>query len=301
MNDNEHNEMNPDREFEDHKFSQREKDFKAYTLPLAPQDLVAIYKEKEKNKDFILYVDYHRTKEKLSPKHIIIYLANTNFKAGFTFLDEELIKEYIKSDFMVDCPILVRMVSVIIRMRLHYDINDAEKKLLLLFPEEKVHEFIEQHLELVDELIETIRDAVPWAMSNLYQNLTDADKEIEVELKNFVADTKVIDKPSNCGPNVARFITEAWDGFLCIIHNMGVSTSYNKAVYNEQPKYFGKDLYYIMNETRVIDQIMAMFPDWFWVKIETVDVNKLLEETEGDHIEKSIDEIEDKFNDSPSE
>ena len=84
MNDNENN-LNPDREFDDHKFSEREKNFKAYTLPLAPQDLVAIYKEKEKNKDFILYVDYHRTKEKLSAKHIIIYLANTNFKAGWVY------------------------------------------------------------------------------------------------------------------------------------------------------------------------------------------------------------------------
>ena len=56
-----------------------------------------------------------------------------------------------------------------------------------------------------------------------------------------------------------------------------------------------------MNETRVIDQIMAMFPDWFWVKIETLDLNKLLEESEGDHIEESIDKIEDKFDDSPSE
>ena len=95
MNDNDTNNLNPDREFEDHKLSEREKNFKAYTLPLAPQDLVAIYKQKEEDKDFILYVDYYQTKQKLSPKHIIIYLANTNFKAGFTFLDEELITEYI--------------------------------------------------------------------------------------------------------------------------------------------------------------------------------------------------------------
>lgn len=289
MIDDENKILITDREFNDQELSEREKNFKAYTLPLAPQDLVAIYKEKEQNKDFVLYVDYAKTKEKLSAKHIIIYLANTNFKAGFTFLDEELITEYIKSDFMVDCPILVRMLSVIVRMRLHYDLNDAEQKLLLLFPEDKIHEFIENNLELVDELIETIRDAVPWAMTNLYDNLNDKDKEIEVELKKFVGDVEAYDKPANCGPNVARFITEAWDGFLCIIHHMGVSTTYNKTVYNAQPKYFGKDLYYIMNETKVVDQVMAMFPDWFWVNIETVDINKLLEESA------------DTLNDSPSE
>jgi hypothetical protein len=300
MNDNDTNNLNPDREFEDHKLSEREKNFKAYTLPLAPQDLVAIYKQKEEDKDFILYVDYYQTKQKLSPKHIIIYLANTNFKAGFTFLDEELITEYIKSDFMIDCPILVRMVSIIVRMRLHYDINGAEKKLTILFPEEKIHQFIEQNIELVDELIETIRDSVPWAMVNLHENLTDEAKKEEKELTNFINNIDVYDKPSNCGPNVARFITEAWDGFLCIIHNKGVSSTYNKTVYNEQPKYFGKDLYYIMNETRVIDQIMALFPAWFWAKIETVDINALLEETEGEHIDKFVDGLEDKFNDSPS-
>ena len=56
-----------------------------------------------------------------------------------------------------------------------------------------------------------------------------------------------------------------------------------------------------MNETRVIDQIMALFPSWFWAKIETVDVNKLLEETDGEYIDKYVDDLEDKFNDSPSE
>ena len=141
--------------------------------------MAKIYKQKEEDKDFILYVDYYQTKQKLSPKHIIIYLANTNFKAGFTFLDEELITEYIKSDFMIDCPILVRMVSIIVRMRLHYDINGAEKKLTILFPEEKIHQFIEENIELVDELIETIRDSVPWAMVNLHENLTDEAKKEE--------------------------------------------------------------------------------------------------------------------------
>lgn len=264
------------REFDDAAFAEREKNFKAYALPLAPQDLVAIYKEKEKNKDFILYVDYVKTKEKLSAKHIIIYLANTNFKSGFTCIDEELITEYISSDFMIDCPILVRMVTIIIKTRLHHDLNEAEQKLIDFFPEEQVHEYIENNLELVDELITTIQQSIPFALTSLYSNLTDEMKEVEVELKNFVNDTKVVDTPSNCGPNVARFLTEGWDGFLCVIHHKGIADEYNKAVYNDQPKYFGKDLYFIMNETKVVDQIMALFPGWFWIKLETIDVNELL-------------------------
>jgi hypothetical protein len=256
----------------------REESLVFYTLPLSPQDLVAIYKEKEKNKNFILYVDYEKTKEKLSAKHIIIYLANTNFKAGFTYIDGELIAEYIRSDFMVDSPILVRMLAIIVRMRLHYEINDAERQLLFLFPEDNIHGFIEENIDLVDELIETISQAVPFALTSLYENLSDVAKKDEVELTNYVNSIEVVDKPSNCGPNVARFMTEGWDGFLCVIHNMGVANKFNKAVYNSQPKYFGKDLYFIMNETRVIDQIMGLFPSWFWNKIETINMTKILEE-----------------------
>ena len=61
---------------------------KAYVLPLAPTDLVAIYKEKEEKEDYILHIDYTASKEKLKPEHIIIYLANTNFKASFYYFNE---------------------------------------------------------------------------------------------------------------------------------------------------------------------------------------------------------------------
>ena len=55
-----------------------------YALPLAPQDLVGIYKEKdESEKEYVLYVDYDKTTEKLTDQHILIYLANTNFKTSF--------------------------------------------------------------------------------------------------------------------------------------------------------------------------------------------------------------------------
>ena len=62
-----------------------------YTLPLAPQNLVEIYKVKEEDEDFVLWVDYLASKEKLSAKHILIYLANTNFKTTFAQVDEDLL------------------------------------------------------------------------------------------------------------------------------------------------------------------------------------------------------------------
>ena len=73
---------------------------KYYTLPLAPQDLVAIYKEKDSNEEeFVLHVDYDKTTEKLSDQHILIYLANTNFKTTFDKITPSLVQEFIKSNF----------------------------------------------------------------------------------------------------------------------------------------------------------------------------------------------------------
>ena len=60
-----------------------EEERKCYVIPLAPTDLVQIYKVKEEEKDFVLFVNYFESREKLSAKHIIIYLANTNFKTTF--------------------------------------------------------------------------------------------------------------------------------------------------------------------------------------------------------------------------
>tara|TARA_B110000503_G_scaffold16382_1_gene23315 strand:- start:10483 stop:11325 length:843 start_codon:yes stop_codon:yes gene_type:complete len=259
----------------DKELAERGKTIKCYKLPLAPQDLVAIYKEKEEKKDYILYVDYMASKEKLSAKHIMIYLANTNFKTGFSCVDEDLIREYITTDFMVDSPILCRFITIIIRLRLHYDVNDADKMFYKIWPEDQIHKFIENNFDLVNELIETIRDTIPFAMHKLYETMPEEDRVKEVELKSFVDDIVVVDKPSNCGPNIARFVTEGLDGFLCITHMMGLSTTYNKSVFNDSPKYFGRDLYYVLNHTKMINQIMSFFPPWFWVNFEIADLASL--------------------------
>jgi len=97
-----------------------------YTLPLAPQNLVEIYKVKEEDEDFVLWVDYLASKEKLSAKHILIYLANTNFKTTFAQVDEDLLLEYIKSDFIIDSPFLSRFVVMAIKARYRYEFNGLE-------------------------------------------------------------------------------------------------------------------------------------------------------------------------------
>ena len=123
---------------------------KYYTLPLAPQDLVAIYKEKdESEEEFVLHVDYDKTTEKLTDQHILIYLANTNFKTTFDKITPGLIQEFIKSNFLVNAPILGRVLTIILRKYLDYELTAPEAHLAhLIFPDKDMEEFIELNKNL---------------------------------------------------------------------------------------------------------------------------------------------------------
>ena len=238
---------------------------KAYVLPLAPTDLVAIYKEKEEKEDYILHIDYTASKEKLKPEHIIIYLANTNFKASFDRVDEDLILAYIKSEFMIDSPLLTRLLVNILKQKLEYQNTETEKMLWFTFSPERTAKFIEENLELLDQLIETLAQTTPYILSKIWDNLDDTQKSCEHNLRNIINDIEVIDKPSACGPNIARYITGGYDAYLLIVETFGLSMKYNKSVFNDSPKYFGKDLYNVLCISKVTDNVIAFFPkDFFY-------------------------------------
>lgn len=239
-----------------------------YELPLSPQHLVQIYKDKGELEEYVLWVDYAKSKEKLSAQHIIIYLANTNFKTTFSSIDEDLIKAYIKSDFMVDCPLLARIIVLIIKFKYRHDIGEQESQLLYLFPPKLIDKFIEDNEQLVDDLIATVASSVPFALTKLYDGLDDDMKLTEKNLKELVEDIKVVDKPATCGPNIARLLTTGYDALLLILSKNGLSIEYNKQVFNDSPKYFGKDLYHIMCETKITDQIVSFFPDDFMLILD---------------------------------
>ena len=254
-----------------------EEEKKCYTIPLAPTDLVQIYKVKAEDDDFVLFVDYFESREKLSAKHIIIYLANTNFRTTFSGVDEELFVEYIKSDFLIDSPLLSRFLVMIIKTRHHYPLNEFEQQLLNQFSQDQLHDFVEKHIELVDELCETIASIIPFVLCTFYANLTDEDKKLESELSGAIEEITVVDEPANCGPNIARLITDGWDGFLLICSVMGLSKIYNKQVFNNKPSYFGKDLFFILSHTKIVENILSMMPPGF---ISTLDLKPPLSDEE---------------------
>lgn len=238
-------------------------DEKCYALPLAPQDLVSIYKIKEDNEDFVLWVDYAKSKEKLSAKHIIIYLANTNFKTTFSAVDEDLILEYIKSDFMVDCSLLARIVVLILKDYYMYEVSEQEAQLYGMFDKQSIANFIEHNEDVIKELVNTIGSTVPFVMKKLYDEMPEDVQSKEDNLKEYVDEIVVEDKPALCGPNIARLVTVGWDGFLLVLSRKGLSTKYNKQVFNDSPKYFGKDLYYILCQTNMTNNILGFFPEDF--------------------------------------
>lgn len=238
-------------------------DEKCYALPLAPQDLVSIYKIKENNEDFVLWVDYAKSKEKLSAKHIIIYLANTNFKTTFSAVDEDLILEYIKSDFMVDCSLLARIVVLILKQYYMYEVSEQEAQLFGMFDKQSIANFIEHNEDTIKELVDTIGGTVPFVMKKLYDEMPSDIQSKEENLKEYVDEIVVEDKPALCGPNIARLVTVGWDGFLLVLSRNGLATKYNKQVFNDSPKYFGKDLYYILCQTNMTNNILGFFPEDF--------------------------------------
>ena len=247
-----------------------EEEKKCYVLPLAPQNLVEIYKVKEEDEKFVLFVNYLESKEKLTAKHIIIYLANTNFKTTFSAIDSDLLIEYIKSDFLIDSPVLSRFIVMIIKTRHMHPLTQYEEQLLDMFSKDQLHDFVDKNIELVDELCETISSIIPFVLTTFYSNLSDENKEKEFELAETLEEISEVDVPSNCGPNIARLITDGWDGFLLVCEKLGFSKTYNKQVFNDKPSYFGKDLFFVLTQTNITNNILGMLPKGFLQTVETV-------------------------------
>lgn len=242
-------------------------DKKCYALPLTPQDLVAIYKDKEEDTDFVLWVDYGKSREKLSAQHLLIYLANTNFKSTFSAIDEDLLVEYIKSDFMVDSPLLARMLAIIIKFKYQHAITEPEAQLLAYMSEAQIEEFLKVYGDLIEELCVNTAAVVPFIIYKIWEGMPEETRKLEVNLKETVEKIIITDTPTNCGPNSARLVINAFDAFSLILSQLGFIETFNKALYNDRPKYFGKDLFYLLNETRIVDNIISWLPPKFLISI----------------------------------
>ena len=119
----------------------------------------------------------------------------------------------------------------------------------------------------------------------------------EVDVKEAVEGIEVKDVPSNIGPNIAKMIIDGWDGFLVVCHMLGFKEYYNKAVYNDKPGFFGKDLFFLLTQSNITNNILNIFPTGFIVNHE-----KIVEKTPEQIVEEAVaDKAVEEGDDSPSE
>lgn len=222
-----------------------------YKIPLSPIDLTKIYQKKQADKDFMLDVDYGASKEKIAAKQILIYLANTGFKASFDKVDDELIKNYIELDFLVDSPLLERVVSNIIKVYFEEDPKDS----LELYSKEDIRVFINENLDLVEDLVGVISSMPAFCLDRI-NKFEDSKLSFDIDLGAEYTDPK-----SNVGLNVVNIITSGFDATLLTLSKIGMSNKIDSGVYNEDSKYNGGDIMMALYGNGVVANIIEMMPD----------------------------------------
>jgi hypothetical protein len=222
-----------------------------YKIPLSPIDLTKIYQQKQADKEFMLDVDYSTSKEKLAAKQILIYLANTGFKASFDKIDDELIKNYIELDFLVDSPLLERVVSNIIKVYFDEDPDDS----LELYSKESIQLFISGNKDLVDDLINVISSMPAFCIDRM-ETFEDSKISFDVDLN-----VEYVEAESNVGLNIVNIITSGFDATLLVLSEIGMSTKIDSGVYNDKSKYNGGDIMMAFHDSGVVASVIELMPD----------------------------------------
>ena len=128
-----------------------------------------------------------------------------------------------------------------------------------------IKEFIELNGNLLEDLIEAVQSIFPFV---LYKINEVNEEGKEPELEELVKEIEITDTASNVGPNIARLVTEAIDALYLVFHQRGITQSFNKQIYNDNPKYYGKDLMFIFTQTGVTNEIIKMLPEGFWNEVK---------------------------------
>ena len=128
-----------------------------------------------------------------------------------------------------------------------------------------INEFIELNGNLLEDLIEAIQSIFPFVLYKI-NNISEEGKEPDLE--EFANDIEITDTASNIGPNIARLVTDSIDALYLVFHIRGISQSFNKQIFNDNPKYYGKDLMFIFTQTGVSNEIIKMLPEGFWNEIK---------------------------------
>ena len=221
-----------------------------YTLPLNPVDLTGIYKNNLEDNSFVLPVDYVESKKVLTPKQILIYLSNTGFTASFNKIDNELVTEFIKLDFIVTSHMLTRTVSDIIRTRLGRGLVYDP----ILFTLEDINGYLKENGDIVDDLIDDM-SGVPSFIVDTINNNEDSGISINDSM-SFSEYEK-----STTGLNILGITSDGLDSLALVINKKGLNSRINTSLFNKSSKYKGGDLYHMLHKTGVVNFVLSLFPE----------------------------------------
>lgn len=228
----------------------------SYTLPLNPTDLAEIYKIKAEQDDYILHVNYEESKKVLSIKHILVYIANTNFKVQFDTIDAELVNEYIKLNFLVECPMISRIIALVAKRKLGQEYNNVDMALNTLWSDEMIDQYLAEHGELFDDLIDKLKHVALFCI--------DQAGKYNEKYKEFVPeDLEYIDSETEVGLNIVYVATYAQDILYLLGHKFGPwpTNNLNVRVFNDESKYHGSDLYNTLLKQGVASSMLELFDE----------------------------------------
>lgn len=228
----------------------------SYTLPLKPTDLAEIYKIKADSEDYTLHVNYEETKKVLSVKHILVYIANTNFKVQFDTVDAELLNEYIKINFLVEAPLLSRIIALIAKRKLKQEYNNVDTAMNTLWSNEMIDEYLTEHGELFDDLLDKMQHVALYCVDQA-SKYNDKYKEIVPE------DVEYTDSETEVGLNIVYIATYAIDVLYMLGHKFGPwpTSNLNVRVFNNESKYQGADLYNTLIKHGVANNMLELFDE----------------------------------------
>lgn len=217
-----------------------------YTLPLNPIDLTTIYKQKLNEEGYILEVDYTESRKVLSTKQMLIYLSNTGFTCKFSEVDNELIREYIQLNFLVDSPMLSRIVGNLIKGSLNETIVDISDN----FGVEELITFLKEDSSIINDLIDDIAGLPAFIIDTI-----NCDKHV-IDVATCID----VGNDSLVGLNIFNIIVHSTDAALVVFKNLGFKSKYNSNVFNDKPTCYGKDIYAALHENNIPTLILGMLP-----------------------------------------
>jgi len=225
----------------------------SYTLPLNPVDLAEIYKIKADQDDFTLRVNYEKSKEVLSVKHILVYISNTNFKVQFESMDADLVNEYIQTNFLVDCPMLSRIIALIVKRKYQQEYNNVDHALNTLWTDEEIDAYLKEHGELINDLIDKLSHIPLFCLeqANKYNKKYD----------DYLTDLEHTDVDTSVGLNIVYIATYAPDILYLLGNKLGPwpTKQLNTRIFNDASKYQGNDLYNTLLRYGVAGNILELF------------------------------------------